>query len=239
MRLTPTARRTSACRGAARSADRVRAHRRPRASIRTPIIGTTVPTLWVPSSLARPAASLIAQRPRPSTAGGSGAGVVTSSRALVVAAIALALVGSVSRCGSRSRSTKRHVSLNPEIELVEIVTLTEQGRLEEAYERALRARSAAPRSAAAASAAAYALTYAGFIDDAVRAVDDVLAENPTTSNTTAGGRRPRCSTSGNSTAFCTRCEAWTRRPPSCIARSPRPNAAGERTRSRTWPESNL
>ena len=67
---------------------------------------------------------------------------------------------------------------NPEIDFAEIVTLTEHGRLEEAYARALEARAAAPRSPAAASAAAYALTYAGFLDDAARAVDEAVAFRP-------------------------------------------------------------
>jgi hypothetical protein len=67
---------------------------------------------------------------------------------------------------------------NAEIDFAEIVTLTEHGQLEDAYSRALQARAAAPRSPAAASGAAYALTYAGFLDDAARAVDEAVALKP-------------------------------------------------------------
>ena len=69
-------------------------------------------------------------------------------------------------------------SLSPDEELTGVVTLTEQGRLEDAYQSALRARSAAPRSPVAANAVAYVLTYAGFLDDAARAIDDILAAAP-------------------------------------------------------------
>ena len=68
--------------------------------------------------------------------------------------------------------------LNAEVEFAEIVALTEHGRLEDAYARALQARAAAPRSPAAASGAAYALTYAGFLDEAARAVDDAITFRP-------------------------------------------------------------
>ena len=99
-----------------------------------------------------------------------------------LAAMALALFAGVALWfavapyrGGPNRGEVATVPTNPEIELVEIVTLTEQGRLEEAYERALRVRAAAPGSPVAASAAAYTLTYAGFVDDAVRSVEEVLA----------------------------------------------------------------
>ena len=76
-----------------------------------------------------------------------------------------------------SRSETR-VAINPEAELADIVTLTERGRLEEAYERALAVRSSAPASPAAANAVSYALTYAGYVDEAARAIDDLIAASP-------------------------------------------------------------
>lgn len=111
---------------------------------------------------------------------------IANDRRWWLAALAMILVGSVSlwlavastvvgRGPARSSSDG---SLNPEIELAEIVTLTEAGRLEEAHERAVRARSAMPMSPAAASAAAYTLTYAGFLNEAVQAIDDALAADP-------------------------------------------------------------
>ena len=92
------------------------------------------------------------------------------------------------------------------------MTLTEQGRLEEAYERALRARSADARGrGAAASAAAYTLTYAGFLDDAVRSVEDVLAADSDYVKTN-GWWTPTALLylREASTSFCTRCEGSTR-----------------------------
>ena len=76
-----------------------------------------------------------------------------------------------------SRSETR-VAINPEAELADIVTLTERGRLEEAYERALAVRSSAPASPAAANAVSYVLTYAGYVDEAARAIDDLIAASP-------------------------------------------------------------
>ena len=69
-------------------------------------------------------------------------------------------------------------SLNPEVEFLEVLSLAEKGRLEEAYERALRFRSAAPKSLATASAVAYTLTYAGRLDYALQALEDVIAADP-------------------------------------------------------------
>jgi tetratricopeptide (TPR) repeat protein len=66
-------------------------------------------------------------------------------------------------------------AFNPEVAQVEIVALTEHGRVEDAYERAAAARAAMPQSPVTASAAAYALTYAGQLDAAVRAIEDALA----------------------------------------------------------------
>lgn len=78
----------------------------------------------------------------------------------------------------RSGESPSTSPLNPEIELVAIMTATEQGRLEEGYERALRVRSAFPASAEASAATAYTLTYAGFIDEAAQAIDAVLMAEP-------------------------------------------------------------
>ena len=98
-------------------------------------------------------------------------------RWIALAVVALMLIAG----GLVIRSTMRAPAatlMNPEIDFAEIVTLTEHGRLEDAYARALQARAAAPRSPAAASGAAYALTYAGFLDDAARAVDEAVAFKP-------------------------------------------------------------
>jgi serine/threonine protein kinase len=103
-----------------------------------------------------------------------------SNRRWWLAPVALALLVSVSlwltaRSDAESTSTD---SLNPEVEFLEVLSLAEEGRLEEAYERALRFRSAEPKSLATSSAVAYTLTYAGRLDDAVQALEDVIATDP-------------------------------------------------------------
>ena len=100
-----------------------------------------------------------------------------SRRWIALAAAALILIAGWLVIQSTMRAPAATV-VNPEIDFAEIVTLTEHGRLEDAYARALQARAAAPRSPAAASGAAYALTYAGFLDEAAQAVDEAVAFKP-------------------------------------------------------------
>ena len=78
--------------------------------------------------------------------------------ALAVVALMLIAGGLVIRSPMRAPAA---TLMNPEVDFAEIVTLTEHGRLEDAYARALQARAAAPRSPAAASGAAYVLTVRG------------------------------------------------------------------------------
>jgi tetratricopeptide (TPR) repeat protein len=80
--------------------------------------------------------------------------------------------------GRASGGSDSSVSRNPEVELTEIITLADRGRFEDAYERAVRLRSDAPTSAFGANGAAYALTYAGYLDEATRAIDDMLRSSP-------------------------------------------------------------
>jgi tetratricopeptide (TPR) repeat protein len=97
-----------------------------------------------------------------------------------LAPVALALLGSISwwlAARSRAEPTST-ISLNPEVEFLEILSLAEEGGLEEAYERALRFRLAAPKSPATSSAVAYTLTYAGRLDDAVQTLEAVVAADP-------------------------------------------------------------
>jgi serine/threonine-protein kinase len=107
-----------------------------------------------------------------------------TARRLSLAAGALTVLAGTIWLAVPSTSTHRGledtsgISANPELELVEIVMLTEHGRLEDAYERAVRIRSSHPRSPFAVSAAAYTLTYAGFLDAATQAVEAVLATDP-------------------------------------------------------------
>jgi tetratricopeptide (TPR) repeat protein len=123
-----------------------------------------------------------ARRSVPATGSQAAATSIRAGRwravALVVAALSVCIIF-VAVIFSRSRgdSTPR-TALNPEIEFAEIVTLTEQGDLDQAYQRAVSARGAAPGSAAAAAGVAYVLTYAGFLDQAVRSVEQVLAADP-------------------------------------------------------------
>jgi tetratricopeptide (TPR) repeat protein len=95
---------------------------------------------------------------------------------LAMVSVGFTLWSGANRAASGESSSS--ASLNPEVELVQVVNLAEKGRFEDAYARALRARAAAPTSPDAASAVAYALTYAGFVDAAVRAIDDAVAANP-------------------------------------------------------------
>ena len=67
--------------------------------------------------------------------------------------------------------------LNADPVLLEAVTLTERGRLEDAYDRILANRMRG-RSAALSFGAAYTLTYAGYLDEALHALDEALAQHP-------------------------------------------------------------
>jgi tetratricopeptide (TPR) repeat protein len=96
--------------------------------------------------------------------------------------------GRVSACGEGTqhydealRAAARAAALDPsdpEPILLEAVTMTERGRLEEAYERILRGRRAAGASPQLAFAAAYVLTYAGHLVPARQALDEALALHP-------------------------------------------------------------
>jgi tetratricopeptide (TPR) repeat protein len=96
--------------------------------------------------------------------------------------------GRVAACGEGGehydeavRAARKAAALEPadtEALLLETVLLTERGRFEAAYERVaprMRDATAVPH---VRFAAAYALTYAGYLDEAEAALDQALAQNP-------------------------------------------------------------
>ena len=126
------------------------------------------------ASLAEP--GLARGAPTATRANGRRRSVIAAIAIIGVAAIGFAIASRLDDRGGDG--ARRAAVVNAEIELVEIVSLTEHGRFEDAFERAHAARLASPTSPAAACAVAYALTYAGFLDHAARAVDDVLTADP-------------------------------------------------------------
>jgi DNA-binding winged helix-turn-helix (wHTH) protein len=78
----------------------------------------------------------------------------------------------------RERVTSEPLAtVKSEVALLEAGALVENGQLEEAYARVLRGRSEMQSNSALSFAAAYVLTYAGYLDDAAWALEEMLAHD--------------------------------------------------------------